>query len=71
MNEHKSKLREELFDEPFRIFRDQRVYKTAKRISVYWHYLARQNLYLKEIVARVKQEQIRSICEYCRMDVEL
>ena len=61
----------ELFDEKYRIIRDQNVYQISKRISIYWYYLAKQNLFLKEIVNRVKKEQIRDVCEYCKMDVEL
>lgn len=71
LNSHKRRQQEELFLEPYKVLRDQRVFTIAKRMSIYWYYLAKQNLYLKDIVNRVKKEQIRSVCEYCKMDVEL
>lgn len=37
----------------------------------YWYYLAKQNLYLKDIVSCVQSEQKQPVCEYCKMDVEL
>ena len=56
LNSHKRRQQEELFMEPFKVLRDQKVFGVAKRMSTYWYYLAKQNLYLKDIVNRVKKE---------------
>lgn len=51
---------------------NQRVFNgLAKPIMYYWFYLAKQNIYLKGLVSCVKQQHIKSACEYCNMDVEL
>ncbi len=42
MNNH-----EELFNSPFKIFKNKHIFTTAKPILLYWYYLAKQNLYLK------------------------
>lgn len=47
--------RGELFEEKYRIIRNQNVFQNTKRIGIYWYYLAKQNLYLKDIVNRVKK----------------
>lgn len=51
--------------------RNQRVFAMSQRICTYWYYLGKQNLFLKEIVNRVRKEQVKAVCEYCKMDVEL
>ena len=51
------------------ILRNQKIFNVSKRIAIYWYYLAKQNLYLKDIVNKVKKEQIKAICQYCKMDV--
>ena len=71
MNQSKMRKQDQLFQDPYRIIRNQGTYNVAKRISMYWYYLAKQNLYLKDIVNKVKQQQIKEICEYCKMDVQL
>ena len=43
----------------------------TKPIIYYWFYLAKQNLFLKNIINCVKKEKILKNCEYCNMDIEL
>ena len=31
-------------------------------MAMYWYYLAKQNLWMKDIVYKVKKEQIQDIC---------
>lgn len=37
----------------------------------YWFYLAKQDLFLKDIISCVKREKIKKNCEFCNMDIEL
>lgn len=62
MNSAKLNQKGELFEDKYRVIRDQRVFQNSRMLSIYWFYLAKQNLYLKDIVNRVKKEQIREVC---------
>lgn len=60
-----------MFESPYFIFRDRETFNNSKRITMYWYYLAKQNLYLKSIVNCVKKELMQPVCQFCKMDVEL
>ena len=44
-----------LFESPFKVYKRPEVLSTTKRMSVYWYFLAKQNLFLKQIITRVKR----------------